>query len=143
MAASGPYATSPRRCKSAVPRASLDLRGPRSGGDGPGGTLTRHPTRPGTSSSFNSSRGEFTEQCGDAHPRRPSEGSATTTIMTGPSPAFELLSSAALLAATRDLVRKSRGVEAELLSHLGEIDERKLYLDCASSSMFAFCVQDR
>ncbi len=62
--------------------------------------------------------------------------------MTGPSPAFESLSSAALLAATRDLVRKSRGVEAELLSHLGEIDERKLYLDCASSSMFAFCVHE-
>jgi len=31
-------------------------------------------------------------------------------------------------------------VEAELLVHLGEIDERKLYLDRAFSSMFAFCV---
>jgi hypothetical protein len=35
---------------------------------------------------------------------------------------------------------RSRGVEAELLVHLGEIDERKLYLDCAFPSMFAFCV---
>jgi len=31
-------------------------------------------------------------------------------------------------------------VEAELLVHLGEIDERKLYLDWSFSSMFAFCV---
>ena len=37
-------------------------------------------------------------------------------------------------------MHKSRGVEAELLVHLGEIDERKLYLDRAFSSMFAFCV---
>src|SRR5947209_19234874 len=45
-----------------------------------------------------------------------------------------------LLSATRKLVRKSHGVEAELLMHLGEIDERKLYLACAHPSMFAFCV---
>ncbi len=37
-------------------------------------------------------------------------------------------------------MRKSHGVEAALLVHLGEIDERKLYLDWAFSSMFAFCV---
>ncbi len=52
----------------------------------------------------------------------------------------ESLSSSDLLSATRELVHKSRGVEAELLVHLGEIDERKLYLDWAFSSMFAFCV---
>ncbi len=38
--------------------------------------------------------------------------------MTGPSPAFESLSSAALLAATRDLVRKSQGVEAREIEEL-------------------------
>jgi len=37
-------------------------------------------------------------------------------------------------------VRRSHGVEAALLVHLGEIDERKLYLDWSFSSMFAFCV---
>ncbi len=37
-------------------------------------------------------------------------------------------------------MRRSHGLEAELLVHLGEIDERKLYLDWAFSSMFAFCV---
>jgi hypothetical protein len=52
----------------------------------------------------------------------------------------ESLSASDLLSATRELVRKSRGVEAELLVHLGEIDERRLYLDRAFSSMFAFCV---
>ena len=55
---------------------------------------------------------------------------------------LDSLSSADLLSATRDLVRKSRGVEAELLIHLGEIDERKLYLECAYPSMFAFCVRE-
>jgi hypothetical protein len=52
----------------------------------------------------------------------------------------ESLSSSDLLSATRELVQTSRGVEAELLLHLGEIDERKLYLDRAFPSMFAFCV---
>ncbi len=37
-------------------------------------------------------------------------------------------------------MQRSRGLEADLLVHLGEIDERKLYLDWAFSSMFAFCV---
>jgi 5-methylcytosine-specific restriction endonuclease McrA len=52
----------------------------------------------------------------------------------------ESLSSSDLLAATRELLHKSRGLEAALLVHLGEIDERKLYLDCAFPSMFEFCV---
>ncbi len=52
----------------------------------------------------------------------------------------ESLSSSDLRSATRELVRRSHGVEAALLVHLGEIDERKLYLDWTFSSMFAFCV---
>jgi len=52
----------------------------------------------------------------------------------------ESLSASDLLTATHELVRKSRGLEAELLVHLGEIDERRLYLDQAFPSMFAFCV---
>jgi hypothetical protein len=50
------------------------------------------------------------------------------------------MSSAELLSAARDLVRRSQDVEADLLVHLGEIDERRLYLDCVFPSMFAFCV---
>ena len=64
------------------------------------------------------------------------------TSMMNSSFALESLSSADLLSATRDLVQKSRGVEAELLLHLGEVDERKLYLECAFPSMFAFCVDE-
>lgn len=54
----------------------------------------------------------------------------------------EGLSGADLLARTRELVRRSRDVEADLLVYLGEIDERKLYLDRAHSSMFGFCVSE-
>src|SRR2546428_6587334 len=47
----------------------------------------------------------------------------------------ESLSSSDLRSATRELVRRSNGSEAALLLHLGEIDERKLYLDWAFSSI--------
>jgi len=52
----------------------------------------------------------------------------------------ESLSSSDLRSATRDVVRRSHGLEVELLILLGEIDERKLYLDWTFSSMFDFCV---
>jgi len=52
----------------------------------------------------------------------------------------ESLSNSDLLSATRELVHSSRCVEAELLVHLGEIDERKLYRERSFGSMFAFCV---
>src|SRR5439155_22011680 len=60
--------------------------------------------------------------------------------MMNSNSALESLSSADLLSATRELVQRSRGLEADLLLHLGEIDERKLYLERAFPSMFAFCV---
>jgi len=63
--------------------------------------------------------------------------------MSSSNSALESLSSADLLTATRDLVGKSRGVEADLLIHLGEIDQRRIYLEQAFPSMFAFCVQER
>jgi hypothetical protein len=52
------------------------------------------------------------------------------------------LSDADLVAATKDLVRRSNGTEADLLEHLAEIDARKLYLERAFPSMFAFCVAE-
>src|SRR2546426_2092606 len=69
-----------------------------------------------------------------------SGGGATMVRMNNASVSLESMGGADLLSATRQLVRKSHGVEAELLMHLGEIDERKLYLACAHPSMFAFCV---
>jgi len=47
-----------------------------------------------------------------------------------------------LLAAAREVVHRSCIVEADLLGLLGEIDERKLYLERAFSSMFAFCTRE-
>ena len=52
------------------------------------------------------------------------------------------LSSSDLLENTRELVGRSRRLEAVILVHLGEIDERKLYLELGFPSMFAFCVAE-
>jgi hypothetical protein len=83
------------------------------------------------------------ELASSARVRRP-EGSekhgATTARMMNSRVVVESLSSSDLRSATRELVRGSHGVEAALLVHLGEIDERKVYLDWAFSSIFAFCV---
>jgi hypothetical protein len=46
-----------------------------------------------------------------------------------------------LLARTHALIHRGRAVEAELLSHLGEVDARRLYLEEACSSMFVYCVR--
>jgi 5-methylcytosine-specific restriction endonuclease McrA len=53
----------------------------------------------------------------------------------------ESLSSSELLVSTKNLVDSCAGLEVELLLHLGEIDHRKLYLDCGYSSLFVFCVR--
>src|SRR2546421_1994677 len=55
---------------------------------------------------------------------------------------IERLSDEALLDATRALLKRACDVEADLLVHLGEIDERKLYLPRAHPSLFAFCVEE-
>jgi len=62
------------------------------------------------------------------------------TSMMNSRTVVQSLSSSQLLSATRELVQKSRGTEADVLEHLGEIEERKLYLDGPFPSMFAFCV---
>jgi len=53
-----------------------------------------------------------------------------------------LLSDPELLARTRELVDQTHCIEADLLVHLGEIDERKLFLERASATMFAYCVEE-
>ena len=40
-----------------------------------------------------------------------------------------------------DLLRHSRRVESELVVHIGEVDERRLYAREASPSMFAYCTE--
>jgi hypothetical protein len=54
----------------------------------------------------------------------------------------EAMSGADLLETTRELARQACVVEAELLVHLGEIDERQLYLELAHGSMHVFCVKE-
>jgi hypothetical protein len=46
-----------------------------------------------------------------------------------------------LLSRLGELVSQSRCVEAELVAHIGEVDERRLFARFAFSSMFAYCTQ--
>ena len=52
------------------------------------------------------------------------------------------LSDSDLLSATRELVKRAGVVEADILLHLGEVEERKLFAACAHPSMIAFCVNE-
>ena len=47
-----------------------------------------------------------------------------------------------LIASTREIARKSNGIEADLLLYLGEIDARGIYRERASPSMIAFCMSE-
>src|SRR5256714_3140879 len=69
-----------------------------------------------------------------------SDPCATTTLMMNSRIVVESLSASDLRTGTHELVRRSHGVEAQLLVYLGEIEERKVYRDWSFSSMFAFCV---
>ena len=55
---------------------------------------------------------------------------------------IDSLSNEDLLAAIRTPVKKSGCIEADLLVHLGELDERKLFLARSFSSMFRYCVDE-
>ena len=44
-----------------------------------------------------------------------------------------------LLRGLSELLHKSRAVEPELVAHIGEVDERKLFAGKGSSSMFSYC----
>ena len=46
-----------------------------------------------------------------------------------------------LLRALHDLVARDRKLEADLLTHLAEVDARLLYLEEGCSSMFAYCTE--
>ena len=47
-----------------------------------------------------------------------------------------------LIAATRNLAHESNAVAADLIEHLAEMDARKLYLQQAQASLFAWCVAE-
>jgi hypothetical protein len=46
-----------------------------------------------------------------------------------------------LIRRLHELVAHSRGTEADLVAHIGEVDERKLYARSAFPSMFVYCTQ--
>jgi hypothetical protein len=53
---------------------------------------------------------------------------------------LEHLSDAQLLESLGGLLRARRRALAELVAHLGEVEDRRLHLEAAYSSMFAYCV---
>jgi len=55
--------------------------------------------------------------------------------------ALHLIGDDELLARLTDILNRSRRTEAELVAHLAEVDERKLYARAACPSMFAYCVE--
>jgi hypothetical protein len=63
--------------------------------------------------------------------------------IVGMEPVLQLksMSDDELLRRLADLLRQSRRVEADLVAHIGEVDERRLYAREASPSMFAYCTE--
>jgi hypothetical protein len=53
---------------------------------------------------------------------------------------LEHLSDAQLLESLGGVLRAQRGALAEIVAHLGEVEDRRLHLEAAYSSMFAYCV---
>jgi hypothetical protein len=51
------------------------------------------------------------------------------------------LSDSELLERLSTLVERHRKLDAEVVAHIAEVDERKLYLGQACSSMFAYCTE--
>ncbi|HVP15561.1 MAG TPA: hypothetical protein VMS88_08445, partial [Terriglobales bacterium] len=52
------------------------------------------------------------------------------------------LSDATLVRDLTTLVHRERATAAELLAHLAEFDERRLYLPAGYPSVYAYCVGD-
>jgi hypothetical protein len=53
---------------------------------------------------------------------------------------LEHLSDAQLLESLGSVLRTQRGTLAELVAHLGEVEDRRLHLEAAHGSMFSYCV---
>jgi hypothetical protein len=54
---------------------------------------------------------------------------------------LQSLSDDELLHRLSEITQQSRRVDAELVAHIGEVDDRRLYAREACSSMFAFCIE--
>jgi hypothetical protein len=58
-----------------------------------------------------------------------------------PDQSLKNLSDEELLRRLAELLQRSRRVESELIAHIGEVDERRLYAREGSPSMFAYCTE--
>jgi len=56
-------------------------------------------------------------------------------------PHLETISDDELLRRLSELLKQSRRVESELVAHIGEVDERRLFAREAFPSMFAYCTE--
>jgi hypothetical protein len=54
---------------------------------------------------------------------------------------LQSLSDDELLLRLSELMRESRRVDAELVAHIGEVDDRRLFAREACSSMFVYCIE--
>jgi hypothetical protein len=54
---------------------------------------------------------------------------------------LQSLSDEELLRSLSEILQRSRRVEADLVAHIGEVDERRLYAREACSSMFVYCTE--
>ena len=75
--------------------------------------------------------------------RGPHGGPKWAAYIVGMEPALSLksMSDDELLRRLADLLRQSRRVEVDLVAHIAEVDERRLYAREASPSMFAYCTE--
>src|SRR3954451_18780754 len=87
-------------------------------------------------------RPDRVQNAGASRLRGPPNRRATLFGMIEANLAIRVMNDDDLLACTRELVRSSCDMEAELLLHLAEIDERKLYAQRAYPSMHVFCVKE-
>ncbi len=65
----------------------------------------------------------------------------TVTLQAEPALALREVHDDELLRRLGELVRQSRRVEADLVAHIGEVDERRLFARQAFPSMFVYCTQ--
>jgi hypothetical protein len=65
----------------------------------------------------------------------------TVALQAEPALALRDVPDDELLRRLDELVRQSRRVEADLVAHIGEVDERRLFAHQAFPSMFAYCTQ--
>ena len=76
-----------------------------------------------------------------ARPTGTCQAEPTVALQAEPALALGDVPDDELLRRLDELVRQSRRVEADLVAHIGEVDERRLFARQAFPSMFVYCTQ--